>query len=95
VGAAVVKTIYIVMGTSGEYSDRDEWPVCAYSDKERAQQHVVDASNRARVLSQWRDADGKPWRYSDAPDKPTNEYDPDMLMDYTETSYFLYETELR
>ena len=32
--------IYIVFGWAGEYSDREEWPVAAYSDEKLAQDHV-------------------------------------------------------
>jgi hypothetical protein len=28
--------IYIVMGEAGEYSDRDEWPVCYFEDEDQA-----------------------------------------------------------
>lgn len=41
--------IYVVMGTTGEYSDRDEWPVAAYRDGALAAEHVVRAEQCARA----------------------------------------------
>lgn len=48
VGKAMT-TIYVVMGTCGEYSDREEWPVCAYADEEQAKLHVDQASECVRL----------------------------------------------
>lgn len=82
------KMLYVVMGTTGEYSDRDEWPVAAYEEKELAELHVTLAEKRANELA------AAEWRSYDGPKKP-NEYDPDMEMDYTGTRYFYYEVPLR
>lgn len=40
--------IYIVCGTSGEYSDRSEWIVKAFFNKKRAEKLVLDANAEAR-----------------------------------------------
>ena len=40
------------MGTTGEYSDRDEWPVAAFLDKAQAEERVRLASERAREIEQ-------------------------------------------
>jgi hypothetical protein len=82
------KTIYVVIGSTGEYSDRTEWLVIAFDSEDRAKQHVLSATARARELEQWVDADDEPWRYSEAKDKPTNEYDPEMKMQSMGTSYY-------
>lgn len=44
-------TIYVVMGSHGEYSDRSEWMVAAYPDEQKAQEHVrsVEAALRAFI----------------------------------------------
>lgn len=42
--------IYVVMGTTGEYSDRSEWPVIAYFDEEKAKQHVTLARQEAKRI---------------------------------------------
>jgi hypothetical protein len=91
----MAKTIYIVTGTSGDYSDRDEWPVCAYEDEALAQQHAIKATEGARVgyeaVRQLReDWDG-------VVDYPTgsNPYDPhENAADYG-TSYFIATCEVR
>lgn len=90
----MTQLIHVVMGMTGEYSDRTEWPVRAYADVTRAQEHVRKAADRARELEQWRDGDDDAWRYADVLTRPSNEYDPMMQMQYTGTTYFLYETEL-
>lgn len=79
--------IWIVEGTTGEYSDRFDWTVCAYTSKEKAEQHARDAMQRAMEISKSRRT-----RY-DTP-KGINEFDPNMQMDYTGTEYYTVETEL-
>lgn len=37
--------IYLVTAESGEYSDRQEWSVCAYRSKKLADEHAGKASN--------------------------------------------------
>jgi hypothetical protein len=41
---------FVVIGTTGEFSDREEWLVCAYPTEEQAQTHVQLAEARARAL---------------------------------------------
>lgn len=43
--------VYVVMGTSGEYSDRYEWGVCVYQDEALAQQHVIMAQKEASIIN--------------------------------------------
>ena len=78
-----MKNVFVVIGTTGEYSDRNEWAVMAYLDESAAQEHVVNADRRAKEIFATR-AD----RYS--VERGANEFDPDMSMDYTGTSYFIY-----
>jgi hypothetical protein len=79
---------FVVMGTTGEYSDRDEWPVCGYSNEENAKQHVKEATRVAKHIESTREN-----RYSIP--HGSNPYDPNMCMDYTGTDYFYHEVELR
>ena len=84
-----MKTIYIVMGTTGEYSDRTEWPVIAFEDKKLAEDQVRYAKTTADIIYE------KCLEYNKFPLKSLkNSYDPNMKMDYTGTSYFIYETTL-
>ena len=39
--------VWIVMGTTGEYSDRSEWPICVYTNKQAAEDHVEQATQLA------------------------------------------------
>ena len=45
-----MKFIWLVWGTRGEYSDRDEWPIAAYTDESSAQAAVVALKNTSRAL---------------------------------------------
>ncbi len=80
-------TIWLVMGATGEYSDRNEWPVKAFTDKARAEALIEAASAQARAVEDARES-----RYHVA--KGINPFDPNMQMAYTGTHYFYYETEL-
>lgn len=39
-----MKSIFVVVGVTGEYSDRNEWYVVAYPDEKSANDHA-DAAN--------------------------------------------------
>ncbi len=79
--------IYIVGGTTGAYSDRTDWVVCAYTDSEQAETHVRNAMLRAKEIEKSRES-----RYTAV--RGINEFDPEMRMDYTGTEYYTVETEL-
>lgn len=82
-----MKQVHIVMGTTGEYSDRNEWAVKAYLDESLAQEHVNNAERRAAEIYATREN-----RYR--VEKGVNEFDPKMGMDYTGTHYYLMSVEL-
>jgi len=79
--------VYVVIGTTGEYSDHREWPVKAYYSKTLAEQHVVNAGRRANELFV------QYGRYGDVP-KGENEYDSKMESAYTGQRYYIWEVEL-
>jgi hypothetical protein len=80
--------IYIVEGSTGEYSDHREWLVAAYYSEQNAQAHVLRATQRANELYvEHKDA------YYNIP-SGANQHDPQMSSDYTGTRYNYYETEL-
>jgi hypothetical protein len=87
-----METIYIVQGSSGEYSDHIEWIVAAFRREADAQELIKKASARARELfihrNKWQNIYPIPTKY-------TNEFDPDMQMDSTGVNYNCYEAELR
>lgn len=93
--------IYVVVGTTGEYSDRTEWMVCAYRDEQLAKDHVVAATAWADAEKARRDAHYQAIRdtiplYS-APralthmypklEERVSPYDPQMRITYTGTGY--------
>jgi hypothetical protein len=81
-------TIYLVMGSTGEYDDWREWIVCAYKDKERAKEHSKLAEEKADFLFQTKS-------YRDAREPAgQNEFDPRMDMDHTGTEYRIQPTRL-
>ena len=72
--------VYVVIGSTGEYSDYMQWYVCAYQDKSRADKHAQAAYDEAVKIDKERKS-----RYH-SPTR-TNPYDPKMRMDYTGTKY--------
>ena len=90
----MMSTIYLVVGTRGEYSDRSEWFVKAFRTKERATEIAALAKARGVELYAWRDSEGEEWKYSDDKNKPRNEHDPQFNPDYTGTDYYVSEVEL-
>ena len=80
--------IYVVFGTTGEYSDRSEWPVKAFRMKRKAVALVTKATDRAKALEQ-----STP-EYQHYEAEGQNEFDPDMKMDYTGTTYYICTVEL-
>lgn len=79
--------INVVIGTTGEYSDRTEWLVKAFTSSKAAQELVVNATRRANEIHVTR-----PDKYT-LPKGLTNKYDPDMQMDYTGTTYYFKDVE--
>lgn len=92
-----MKTIYVVQGTTGEYSGRSEWSVCAYTDLEMARAHVTLADDWARADHVRRQPSkrDKYGMYFDHGDGPPNPYDPSYRADYTGTYYYLAEVDVR
>ncbi len=76
--------IYVVIGYTGEYSDRTEWLVKAFNSEDAAKEHVLSATKRAKEIEATRED-----RYRSP--KAANEFDPLMQMDYTGT-YYNYES---
>jgi len=80
--------IYLVCGTTGTYSDRQDWTVCAYRSSDKAEEHARNAMLRGKEIQK-----SKPRYYCPKPGE--NEFDPNMQMDYTGTEYTTQEVELR
>lgn len=85
------KKIFVIMGSTGEYSDRREWSVRAVSSKEAAISFVDQAekiANEQEAIKYPPSGDTN-WEH-----QPVSALDPNFKMDYTGTSYFYYEVDL-
>lgn len=97
-------TIYIVFGSSGEYSDRREWPVKAFRDEDNAKTMIEILSIKARVIFQEVEQRQNEnyeeyidWIYGDGFKEFIKEIipeDPDYQHDYDQTRYYYVSTEL-
>lgn len=54
-------TVYVVMGSTGEYSDRNEWGVAVYSDENLAKEHVQRATKVANEIKVHNDRAREEW----------------------------------
>jgi hypothetical protein len=83
--------IFIVRGTTGEYSDQRSWLVAAYRDETLANIHADTAAAKARAHEK------KTERYShdDGLAEAMGAWDPDAKMDYAGTDYHVLPVTLR
>lgn len=92
--------IYVVMGTTGEYSDRTEWAVRAFLSEDRAKEEVSALEDQVLPLNEMR-ANGtyydnepydwderKAWLESAVP------LDPKVAVSYTGTHYYYLDVEI-
>ncbi len=74
--------IYLVVGSTGEYSDSINWYVAWYKNEKKAQKHCELATQEAKIIK---------FKYEDkyGYEMPLgiNKYDKYMQMDYTGTIY--------
>ena len=101
------RKIWLVRATQGEYSDRREWTVAAYTTEEQAQTHVVLATAEWREMRVKREEwDEDPDAGHDAEPKGISKYDPNLSHDLCDdlpgniewsyaVEYYVEETELR
>ena len=83
--------IYVVMGTAGEYSDREEWPVIAYSDRSRAKEHVIKAT---QYIKNHIATCEKSYHEDKCRRAIRSPLDPKAQIDYAGCGYFFYAVEL-
>lgn len=80
--------VYVIVGETGEYSDRSVWIVKAFANEENAKEFVIKATEKAKEIYLL-DRDLS-WEESEKLIK-SNEYDPFFKMNYTGTSYYYEE----
>lgn len=88
--------IYVIIGSTGEYSDRSEWPVCWRTAKEDAQQVVEVCSTQAKAWEAFRDSpegieQGFSRYHSIDAEHLSKMFDKQFRCDYTGTSYYIWE----
>jgi hypothetical protein len=96
--------IYVVQGSTGEYSDHKEWLVCAFKDEKKAQELVVQLTQEGKVfvkkMEVLQEEDYEAWvdaKYGDGgkilfpPNDPNFEYDSGLLA----FNYTYFEVELK
>ena len=82
-------TIWIVEGVTGEYSDHRDWLVASYLSEDDAKEHVAQATARASEIQLHPNYPGH--HYGEEEDAElNNEWDSDMVIDYTGTRYRCY-----
>lgn len=87
--------IWMVGGTTGEYSDRTEWVVDAWRSEAEAQARVKFLTEEMQRLGI---TGSEPDRYEDSHEarrKEMRKHDRGFHDDYTGTSYYLCEMELK
>lgn len=96
-----MKTIYIVEGSTGAYSDSYSWLVRAFTDETKAEEFAVILNNTAKGLFDALDAEGISVYDMNDPDYsyikdrfPDLKKDSEFSMDYTGTRYIVSECEL-
>lgn len=87
----MTKQVFIVFGETGEYSDRKDWIVAAYTDEKLAEKHVELAECRLRELGLSEDLIPRNTKPRNADFGPL---DPSFMCDYTGTRYYLVGTEV-
>lgn len=89
--------IYVVQGSTGEYSDHTEWLVCAFQDQDKAKSHVEYLSMLARHAMQECETAGlNNYHWDEQPSgKMLRLADPDARIDYTGINYEVIEVELK
>lgn len=83
--------IYVVEGHTGEYSDRNDWPVKAFVHEPAAQAFVDACTKEILPYNIKNKYDAVNWERIRNAKSPL---DPNLQIDYTGTHYDYYEVEL-
>lgn len=85
-----MNSVYIVFGSTGEYSDRREWAVRGFSDENRAEE-LVKALDVWLRENRFHEDDDPLAGYQERYHPPPNALDPAFQCDYTGTRYYIVE----
>lgn len=94
------RAVFVLVGATGEYSDRSDWYVAAYLDKAQAERHqrqLEEYVSRAGVAMNEKSNLRLDYEERDAflARPETKAIDPQMRIDYTGVAYFLVAVPLR
>jgi hypothetical protein len=82
---------YIVVGMTGEYSDRSEWPVVVLDNEQAAKEYVAALDVQLQKIPQ--EYKDERWEHEDEM-QAIMSLDPSFYMDYTGTGYHIRECEI-
>lgn len=81
-----MEKIYVCIGSTGEYSDHEEWYVKAFASEDKCKAFVEAVSAEYRKIVGVKDT----YHYSNWDEnRQRNPLDPDMKIDYTGTNYYM------
>jgi hypothetical protein len=88
-GALSSTSVFVVIGSAGEYSDRREWTVAVVGTRSDGEQYIAAIDRQMQNMPQeWREYS---WEHEDKI-KDHMTLDPDYQSDYTGTRYYLSAT---
>lgn len=87
------KQVWLLVGSTGEYSDHQEWFVGYYTKEEDARARVEFLSAKARQLYVSEDNLITDWRSREKNVQEMRKYDPGFVCDYTGSNYNIYPLE--
>ncbi len=82
--------IYVVIGRTGEYSDRAEWPVCWRATLAEAEQVIAVCNKQAREYKRWADSPEGDTYGREGELRRAAVLDPSFACDYTGTTYSVW-----
>lgn len=88
-----MRKIYVVEGSTGEYSDHCEWPVRAFVSEKKAKEFVERVSAEYRKLVN-KYGNAREARFKMMEKDIKNPLDPNMQIDYTGTNYNYFSIDL-
>lgn len=86
-----MKTIYLVRGVTGEWDDRQDWTVNAFSDPIAAQMFIGQLECVLREYGAWSPEKDKDVDYDTRrlAERALRDLDSCVVVDYTGTSYYM------
>ena len=82
--------VYIVIGETGEYSDRTEWPVVAFTEESQAKRFVTAAETWLRVNKCSYDSTTMPYEDREI----RSPFDPALHVAYTGCRYYFIDVDM-